>query len=46
MLKRDRSGRIARLRVRLTPLDPLAFLLAGLLVLAMADLSVADTHQL
>jgi len=45
MLKRDRSGRIARLRVRLTPLDPLAFLLAGLLVLAMAGLSGADTHQ-
>ncbi len=43
MLKRDRSGRIARLRVRLTPMDLLAFLLAGLLVLVMVGLSGADT---
>jgi iron(III) transport system substrate-binding protein len=43
MLRRDRSIEVAQLRVRLTPLDLLAFLLAGLLVLAMVGLSGADT---
>ena len=43
MLRRNHSGKVAQLRVRLTPLDLLAFLFAGLLVLAMVGLSGADT---
>lgn len=43
MLKRNRSGRVMQLRVRLTPLDLLAFLLTGLLVLAMLGLSGAES---
>jgi iron(III) transport system substrate-binding protein len=43
MLRRNCSGKVAQIRVRLTPLDLLAFLLAGLLVLAMVGLSGADT---
>ena len=36
MLRRNHSGiKVAQVRVRLTPLDLLAFLLVGLLVLAM-----------
>ena len=42
MLRKNRSGEVAQLRVWLTPLDLLAFLLAGLLVLAMVGLSGAD----
>ena len=41
MFTRDHSGKAAQLGVRLTPLDLLAFLLAGLLVLAMVGLSGA-----
>jgi len=43
MFTRNRSGKVAQVSVRLTPLDLLAFLLAGLLVLAMVGLSGADT---
>jgi len=43
MLRENRSGKVTELRARLTPLDLLAFLLAGLLVLAMVGLSGADT---
>jgi len=43
MLRRNCSEKVAQLRVRLTPLDLLAFFLAGLLVLAMVGLSGADT---
>jgi len=43
MLKRNRSGNVTQLRVRLTPVDLLVFLLAGLLVLAMVSLTRADT---
>ena len=43
MFRRNHSGEVAQLRVRLTPLDLLTFLLAGLLVLAMVGLSGADT---
>ncbi len=43
MLRRNHSGKVAQVRVRLTPLDLLAFLMAGLLVLAMVGLSGADT---
>ena len=42
MLKRNRSGKVTQLRIRLTRLDLLAFLLAGSLVLAMEGLSRAD----
>ncbi len=42
MLRRNHSGKVAQVRVQLTPLDLLAFLLAGLLVLAMVGLSRAD----
>jgi len=43
MLRINRAEKVAQLRVRLTPLDLLAFLLAGLLVLSMVGLSGADT---
>ncbi len=43
MLKRNRSGNVTQLRMRLTPVDLLVFLLAGLLVLAMVSLTRADT---
>ncbi|MFB3108172.1 MAG: hypothetical protein ACE1ZE_02250, partial [Candidatus Binatia bacterium] len=43
MLSENRSTKAAQLRVRLTPLDLLAFLFAGLLVLAMVGLSGAYT---
>ncbi len=43
MLKRNRSGNVTQLRRRLTPVDLLVFLLAGLLVLAMVSLTRADT---
>ncbi len=43
MLKRNRSGKVTQLRVQLTPVDLRAFLLTGLLVLAMAGSSGADT---
>ncbi|MFB3060217.1 MAG: ABC transporter substrate-binding protein, partial [Candidatus Binatia bacterium] len=43
MLRRNRSEKVAQLRVRLTPLDLLAFLLAGLLVLTVVGLSGAYT---
>ncbi len=43
MLRRNHSGEVAQVRVRLTPLDLLTFLLAGLLVLAMVGLSGAET---
>ncbi len=43
MFRRNHSGEVAQVRVRLTPLDLLTFLLAGLLVLAMVGLSGADT---
>jgi iron(III) transport system substrate-binding protein len=42
MRKRNRSAKVAQLRARLTPIDLLVFLLAGLLVLAMAGLSGAS----
>jgi len=43
MLRRNRSGEVTDLRFRLTPLDLLAFLLTGLLVLAMVGLSGAES---
>ena len=43
MLRGNRSGNVTQLRTRLTPVDLLAFLLAGLLVLAMVSLTRADT---
>ena len=43
MLKRICSGKVAQLRMRLSPVDLLAFISAGLLVLAMVGLSRADT---
>jgi len=43
MFTKNHSGKVAQVRVRLTPLDLLAFLMAGLLVLAMVGLSGADT---
>lgn len=43
MLKRDRSGEMVKLRMQLMPLDLLAFLLAGLLVLVMAGWSGAES---
>ena len=43
MLKRNRSGNVTQLRMRLSAVDLLVFLLAGLLVLAMAGSSGADT---
>ncbi len=43
MLKRNRSGKLTQLRMRLKPVDLLAFLLTALLVLAMISLSAADT---
>ncbi len=42
MLRQKRSGEVTDLRFRLTPLDLLVFLLAGLLVLAMVGLSGAE----
>jgi len=42
MLNRNRSAKVAQLRARLTPMDLLVFLLAGLLVLAMVGLSGAS----
>ena len=42
MRSRNRSANVAQLRARLTPMDLLVFLLAGLLVLAMAGLSGAS----
>lgn len=42
MHKRNRSGKVTQLRIRLTHLDLLAFLLTALLVLAMEGLSRAD----
>ena len=43
MLRQNRSGEVTDLRFRLTPLDLLAFLLTGLLVLAMVGLSEAES---
>lgn len=43
MLRSNRSGRVMQLRMRLTPLDLLVFLLTGLLVLAMVGLSGAES---
>ena len=43
MLKRNRSGNVTQLRMRLSAVDLLVFLLAGLLVLAMAGSSGAAT---
>ena len=43
MLRRNRSGNFAQLRVGLTPQDLLAFLLAVLLVLTIVSLSGANT---
>jgi len=43
MLRENRSGKVVQLRMRLSAVDPLAFLLAGLLVLTMAGSSGADT---
>jgi len=43
MLRRNRSGEVTDLRFPLTPLDLLAFLLTGLLVLAMVGLSGAES---
>jgi len=42
MRSRNRSAKVAQLRARLTPMDLLVFLLAGLLVLAMVGLSGAS----
>ncbi len=42
MRSRNRSAKLAQLRARLTPMDLLVFLLAGLLVLAMVGLSGAS----
>ena len=42
MRSRYRSAKVAQLRARLTPMDLLVFLLAGLLVLAMFGLSRAS----
>ncbi len=42
MRSRNRSGNVAQLRARLTPMDLLVFLLAGLLVLAAVGLSGAS----
>ena len=42
MLKRYRSGNVAQLRARLTPMHLLIFLLAGLLVLLIVSLSGAS----
>ncbi len=42
MLRSYRSATVAQLRARLTPMDLLVFLLAGLLVLAMFGLSGAS----
>ena len=43
MGKRNRSEKVTQLRMRLTPVDLLVFLLTALLVLAMVSLSGADT---
>ena len=43
MQKRNGSEKVTQLRIRLMPVDLLAFLLTALLVLAMASLSGADT---
>ncbi len=42
MRSRNRSAKVAQLSARLTPMDLLVFLLAGLLVLAMVGLSGAS----